>query len=86
MAGIDFLKEARSVGLSVERHGQNLRIRGPRQYEVLAKRLLDHKSEVLAALEMEVIAERPHTIQEWFKQVEEARRQPRWYRRKSAST
>ena len=44
------LAEARTAGLTVTGDGDRLVIRGPRKAEVLARRLLDEKAAVLAAL------------------------------------
>ena len=44
------LDEAREAGLIVQADGDTLRIHGPRRLEPLARRLLEHKAEVLAVL------------------------------------
>lgn len=51
MDGISLLEEAAGAGLKVRRDGNTLVIRGPRSAERLAKRLLEHKPEVLNLLE-----------------------------------
>ncbi len=48
--GIALLREARAAGLKVEADGSRLVIRGPRNAEALARRLLARKDEVLHAL------------------------------------
>ena len=50
MDGVELLKEARTVGLTVVVEGERLRIRGPRSAEPVARRILDNKASVLAAL------------------------------------
>jgi hypothetical protein len=51
MDGVRLLAEARANGLRVRADGDRLVIRGPRRAEAVAKRLLERKREVLAALE-----------------------------------
>jgi hypothetical protein len=53
MDGLMLLHEARAAGLKVKAEGDRLRIQGPRRAEALARRLLDHKAAVLAALALE---------------------------------
>lgn len=53
MVGLTLLHEARRAGLRVRTEGGRLIVRGPRSQEALARRLLEHKAEVLAALEAE---------------------------------
>jgi len=51
MVGItDLLREAESSGLSLRVHGSRLVVRGPRSAAAVAKRVLDRKPEVMAAL------------------------------------
>jgi hypothetical protein len=50
MDGLELLREARAAGLVVLAEGDRLRIRGPRQAEPVARRLLQHKGLVLNAL------------------------------------
>ncbi len=50
MDGLALLAEARDAGLEVRARGDRLVIRGPRKCEAMAKVLLEHKPEVLAAL------------------------------------
>ena len=53
MDGVTALAEVRAAGLEVRADGDRLVVRGPRSAEVLAKRLLGCKPEVLAVLEAE---------------------------------
>jgi hypothetical protein len=50
MDGLTLLEEARGAGLRVAAEGDRLVIRGPKTAEPVARRLLAHKAEVLAAL------------------------------------
>jgi hypothetical protein len=50
MDGLTLLAEARAAGLKVKAEGTRLVVRGPREAEPVAKRLLAHKAEVMAAL------------------------------------
>ena len=50
MDGLTLLREAYAAGLSVQADGDRLRIRGPREAEAIAQRLIAHKAAVLAAL------------------------------------
>ncbi len=50
MDGIMLLHRAREAGLKIEVEGDKLIVRGPRRLEPLARRLLDRKPEILAAL------------------------------------
>lgn len=50
MDGVGLLAVARRAGLTVVADGDRLRIRGPRRSEPIARRLLEQKSLVLAAL------------------------------------
>jgi hypothetical protein len=50
MDGLILLKRAREAGLAVEADGNKLVIRGPRRAESVARLLIEHKPEVLAAL------------------------------------
>lgn len=50
MDAVALLDHARAVGLKVYADGDRLIVRGPRSADAIAQRLLDHKSEVLAAL------------------------------------
>ncbi len=53
MAGVALLARARAAGLTVQRAGDTLIIRGPRRAAALAELLLAHKAVVLAALAAE---------------------------------
>ena len=53
MDGLKLLAEARRAGLTVWAEGERLLIRGPQKEEVLAKRLLSNKPELLVALDDE---------------------------------
>ena len=50
MVGIVLLNEARNAGLDVQARGDRLVVRGPQSADDCARRLLEHKTEVLAAL------------------------------------
>jgi hypothetical protein len=50
MDGLSLLTEALDGGLDVQADGERLVIRGPKQAEPLARRLLARKADVLAAL------------------------------------
>jgi hypothetical protein len=50
MDGLTLLQQARDAGLAVESNGDKLVIRGPRRAEVVARLLIEHKPEVIAAL------------------------------------
>lgn len=51
MGGVtELLREAHAVGLTLRVEADRLVIRGPRRAEMIAKRLLDRKPEVIAAL------------------------------------
>ena len=50
MDGLILLNRAREAGLAVEADGNKLLIRGPRRAEPVARLLIEHKPEVLAAL------------------------------------
>ena len=50
MDGLTLLQQARAAGLTVAVDGDRLRIRGPRRAEPMARRLLEQKPLVLAAL------------------------------------
>jgi hypothetical protein len=50
MDGLTLLQQARAAGLAVRAEGDRLCVRGPRRAEALARLLLDHKAQVLAAL------------------------------------
>jgi len=50
MDGLNLLREARAVGLAVRAEGDRLVIRGPRQAEPVARKLLAHKYDVLPLL------------------------------------
>lgn len=45
------LARARAAGLAVKREGSSLIVRGPRQAEAIALKVLDQKSEILRALD-----------------------------------
>lgn len=53
MKGLILLEQARKAGLVVRAEGDHLVVLGRRRKERLARRLLDHKDEVLAALQEE---------------------------------
>jgi len=50
MDGIGLLCDAKAAGLTVEADGDVLRIRGPRNAESIARRLLENKGTVLEAI------------------------------------
>ena len=50
MDAITLLRRAQGVGLRVERAGDKLIVKGPRQAEPVVRLLAEHKAEVLAAL------------------------------------
>ena len=50
MDGLTLIREAKAAGLSVAVAGEQLIIRGPRQAEQVARKLIAHKSAVLAAI------------------------------------
>jgi hypothetical protein len=50
MDGLTLLSEGRAAGLTILADGGRLVIRGPRSAESVARRLLDHKTDVLATL------------------------------------
>lgn len=50
MDGLTLLSDAAAAGLTVRADGDRLVIRGPRKAEPLARRLLEHKRQVIAAL------------------------------------
>lgn len=52
MDGIALLGEARAAGLTVDADDGRLRIRGPASAGDVARRLLDHKADVLRALDL----------------------------------
>ena len=53
MDGLTLLAEARAAGLSVAAQGCRLVVRGPRRAEAMARRLIEHKADVMAALARE---------------------------------
>jgi len=55
MVGLTLLDEARAAGLTVLADGDRLVVRGPRAAEAVARRLLEHKTAVLAALAPQVV-------------------------------
>ena len=50
MDGLTLIAEARAAGLSVAAQGGRLVLRGPRRAGAMARRLLEHKADVMAAL------------------------------------
>jgi hypothetical protein len=50
MDGLKLLELARAAGLAVRVDGEKLVVRGPRKAEAVAKRLLENKAVVIAAL------------------------------------
>ena len=56
MDGMTLLEEARAAGLTVLADGTRLVVRGPRAAEAMARRLLERKVEVLAALAAPIAA------------------------------
>jgi hypothetical protein len=54
MDGVMLLRHAREAGLRVETEGDKLVIRGPRNAEPVARLLIEHKPEVMAALAPDV--------------------------------
>jgi hypothetical protein len=57
MDGMTLLEEARAAGLTVRVDGARLVVRGPRAAEAMARRLLERKVEVLAALATPITAQ-----------------------------
>jgi hypothetical protein len=53
MEAMRLIAEARGVGLTVLAEGDSLVVRGPRSAETIARRLLDRKADVMAALRQE---------------------------------
>jgi hypothetical protein len=51
MVGLRLIREAANAGLVLVPDGKRLHIRGPRSADGIARRLLAHKPEVLAALQ-----------------------------------
>ena len=51
MGGVALLAVARAAGLTVRAAGDKLIIRGPRRCDALARSILAHKADVMAALE-----------------------------------
>lgn len=51
MVGLELLAQATTAGLDVTAAGERLIVRGPRSAEAIARRLLAHKADVLAALD-----------------------------------
>ena len=72
MDGLTLLRRARDAGLAVVAAGDKLVIRGPKRAEPVARLLIDHKPEVMAAL---VPAELPAP------ETGECNRDPAWWRR-----
>ena len=62
MDGLTLLAEARLAGLTVRAEEERLLIRGPREQEHLAKRLLSHKAELLGAMTRASFAARSNVI------------------------
>lgn len=52
MVGVILLKEAADHGLTVHSEDDRLIVRGPKQAASVAFRLLEHKADVLAALQL----------------------------------
>ena len=50
MDGLTLLRRAREAGLAVATEGEKLVIRGPKRAEKVARLLIEHKPDVLAAL------------------------------------
>jgi hypothetical protein len=51
MEGIDLLTQAKAAGLTVEAHGSELVIKGPKRAKSVAMKLIERKAAVLAALD-----------------------------------
>ncbi len=51
MEGIDLLSQAKAAGLTVEAHGSELVVKGPRRAKSVAMKLIERKAAVLAALD-----------------------------------
>lgn len=51
MGGIELLRRAIEAGLHVEARGNQLRVRGSRRHDALARELLRHKAELLPLLQ-----------------------------------
>ena len=62
MDGMTLVSEARSAGLIVLADGDRLVVRGPRSAAAMARRLLEHKAEVMRALAVRVAAEVPAVV------------------------
>jgi hypothetical protein len=62
MDGMILLQEARAAGLIVSVEGERLKIRGPRQADPIARKLIAHKSAVVDALQAEERRAVPHAI------------------------
>jgi len=52
MDGVGLLCDAKAAGLTVRAEGDRLKIQGPQEAEPLALRLLEHKRDVMKALQM----------------------------------
>ena len=63
MDGLTLLAEARAAGLSVEAQGARMVIRGPKRAEPVARRLIEHKLEVMFALRVAAFQRR---LREWL--------------------
>lgn len=50
MGGVELLRQAQKAGLTVCAEGDRLKIKGPKKLSGLVQQLIDHKSEILAAL------------------------------------
>lgn len=59
MDGLALLTEARAAGLCVAAEGGRLVIRGPRRAEAMARRLMEHKGDVMTALAGAATAQGP---------------------------
>jgi hypothetical protein len=65
MDGLTLPRRAREVGLAVAAEGDKLVIRGPKRAEPVARLLIDHKREVMAALAPAKGAEHPSDPEWW---------------------
>jgi hypothetical protein len=54
MGELKLLEQARSAGLTVDRDGDRLKVKGPRRAEPLALLLIEHKGDIIQLLDLEV--------------------------------
>jgi hypothetical protein len=53
MGELKLLEQARSAGLTVDRDGDRLKVKGPRRAERLALLLIEHKVDIIQLLDLE---------------------------------